>query len=734
MNTRVKSLLRTIVLGVICLMGIVSIVQAQSADAVNMTPGELWDEFMHYTLIGQWELAQGYGQALINAQPDPVLILQLAESDRYPNVYRTLARMQQNTPLADIAAEVLKIIEQGRYNVRSDRQRITEEVNRLHGTTRARMLALKRLQDSGEWAIPVMIDVLRDPARKEEYADVQWAMAQIGKPAVNPLVAALQGTDELNLKLVILEALAKTGYEQALPYMQEIREMPDAPVSLKASSAAAMETIAREQTETGTSAAELFEQLARDYYTLAPSLAVPENQERATVWFWNPEKGLVYEQTPRGAFDELMAMRACENALRLNANLPNAVSLWLSSFFRLEAEGFSQPGYFGANHADAATYALTAGPEYLHRSLRRALENRHRPLALAIIHVLQRNSGQQSLLFELQAHQPLIDALLYPDREVRYSAALALASALPNRVFPKSERVTPILAEALRQKGQTNALLAMPDDNRCNELAARLAEVGGFQEVIRGTNYGVAVQQSDSIAGIDFIILGYGINSPDAKRALELQAENFRLAFVPTVILADGGDLARARDLQGASPFVDVLLSETPVEEILAARDRILERNHAETFQADKAQQYAVQAVESLWRLALVRQDILNVKDAESALIAATKDTRSNIRPLAVETIARIDGADSQRTLADMSLDANLSIEIRLHCLENLAVSAKAFGNMLSSEQIDGLYTIINDLQAPPELRNMSAQAYGSFNLPSPCISRMILDQVRAEK
>ncbi len=734
MNTRVMALLRNVVLGVICLAGGISVATAQPAAAANMGPAELWDEFMHYTLIGQWELAQGYGQALVDAKPDPVLILQLAESDRYPNVYRTLTRMQENTPLADIAVEISKIIEQGRFNVRTDRQRITEEVNRLHGTTRARMLALKRLQDSGEWSIPVMIEVLRDPARKAEYADVQWAMAQIGKPAVNPLVAALQGTDDLNLKLVILEALGKIGYEQALPYMQEIREMSDASVALQAAAGVAMETIARGQSAGNASAAERFEQLAQNYYDMAPSLAVPENQELATVWFWNAEKGLIYEQVQRGAFDELMTMRACEDALRLNANLPNAVSLWLSGFFRLEAEGFTQPGYFGANHADAATYALTAGPEYLHRSLRRALDNRNRPLALAIIHVLQRNSGQQSLLFELQDHQPLIDALLYPDREVRYSAALALAGALPDRAFPKSERVTPTLADALRQQGQSYALLAMPDDNRCNELAAALTTAGGFTEVVRNANYGVAVQQSNAVASVDFMVLGYGMSSPDVERALELQAQNLRLAFVPTVVLADSGDLARARAIQDKSPFVEVLLSQTPVEEILAARDRILKRNHAEVFQAEKAQQYAVGAVEALWRLAQVRQDILAVKDAESALIAATADGRGNIQRLAIETLARIDGADSQRKLADMSLNGDLPLELRLHCLENLAVSAKAFGNLLSSEQIDGLYTVINDQQAQPELRNMSAQAYGSLNLPSPRISRMILDQVRTEK
>ncbi len=80
-----------------------------------------------------------------------------------------------------------------------------------------------------------------------------------------------------------------------------------------------------------------------------------------------------------------LAMRSCENAVRLDPTRSGAISLWLSSFFRLEAEGFEQPVYFGERHAKAGTYALTAGPEFLHRVVVRALRNRNRPVAMAAI-------------------------------------------------------------------------------------------------------------------------------------------------------------------------------------------------------------------------------------------------------------------------------------------------------------------------------------------------------------
>lgn len=704
--------------------------QATPGMAAQSDTEPLWDDLMHYALIGKWDLAKGYGQALLDSQPDPVVLFRLAESDRYADAYRTLGLLQADSPLKAIADEILKRVELGRYQVRTDRDRIVDEVKRLSGTTRGRMMAVERLKDSGEWSIPVLIEALRDPARGEEVSVIRWGMPQVGKDAVGPLVVVLQGCREVSIRLVVLETLGKIGYRQAAPYIQEIFQDPSVGTELKAAALSALQAIWRDDAAPVAPAAVLFEELAEQYYRHTPSLAPPANQAQATLWFWDEQKGLYFELVDRGAFNNLMAMRSCEQALRLNANLPRAIALWLSAFFRLEIDGYPQPKYFGDHHADAATYALMAGPEYLHRVLSRAMENRDRALALAAIGVLQRNSGQQSLLYELQAQQPLVEALSYPDREVRFRAALAIGGALPDKPFRQNEQVVPVLAEALQQKGVNHALVVDADTDRRNRLVAELRAQGGFGEVIGESNFAIAVQQIKRFPSLELIVLHDALVNPGLSQALEMIQRDYRLAFVPTVILAEPATQARDRQLQADKPFVETLMVNTPVKDMIAMAGQIWTRNKVEAMAPDRADEYATQAVTVLRSLVSVRQTILSLKPAESVLLAAIHDGRPLIEQLAVETLAHLDSMDAQRAVANLVLDPALSMDVRLHALQNLTISAKAFGNMLSSEQVEGLYTIICAQDADPTLRTTCAQAYGALNLPSARISQMILNQI----
>ncbi|MCH9023033.1 MAG: HEAT repeat domain-containing protein, partial [Planctomycetes bacterium] len=264
---------------------------------------ESWDEMMHYALIGRWDLAQGYGQALLQSDPDPVLVLDLAQSEHYAESYKILELIQSNTPLKSIAEGVLKLVEEGRFRQRTDVVRIADEVKRLSGTTRGRMLAVKRLKDSGEWSIPVMIQALRDPDRSDEYTYIRWALPQIGKAAVAPLVVVLQKSSDLNIRLIVLEALGKIGYKSTLPHIQQIIESDQASDELKSASVNTMKIISPRSPSM--TAARRFENLAEAYYNHVTSLKVAANQSFGTVWFWNDSQGLSWEDVPRDAFDEL---------------------------------------------------------------------------------------------------------------------------------------------------------------------------------------------------------------------------------------------------------------------------------------------------------------------------------------------------------------------------------------------------------------------------------------------
>jgi hypothetical protein len=190
------------------------------------------------------------------------------------------------------------------------------------------------------------------------------------------------------------------------------------------------------------------------------------------VWFWDASaKKLTKQEVSKEYFNELMSMRACEWALKSNENIGKAIALWIAAFFKSESYGVAQPDYFGATHADAITYATTAGPEYLHQALERALRENNEDVALGVVEALAANAGEQSLLYRVGVDQPLAKALSFEDRPVRYSAAIAIGGANPATEFLGDTFIVRNLAEAIDV------------DNGMEELGDELARLYAIRAV-----------------------------------------------------------------------------------------------------------------------------------------------------------------------------------------------------------------------------------------------------------
>jgi len=409
-----------------------------------------WTEFLDYTVIGKFDLAKGYAQALLDSNPDPEKLLELSKENLQG--YQILLRARENTydaELADLSGKVVAIIEQGRFIRRSSPAIIAEEVRRLSGTERGWYIAVKRLRDAGEYAIPFMLDALADTTRENEWPDIVRALPQIGRGAIRPLAAAMQ-TDNVTVKSEIITALGKIGYPQGQPYLKYVIEN-DESEDLRNDARKALSRIDPDSLQVP--AAELFYQLGEKYYYQAESLAPAEDVSFANVWFWDADAGkLTREEVDDDYFNELMAMRCCEWALRADAGYGPAIGLWIASFFKAESAGVEKmPNYFGARHADALVYATTAGVEYLHQALARAVTDKNAYVALGVIEALGTTAGEKSLLYKLGPSQPLLQSLSFPDRMVRYSAAIAIGMAGPTEPFAESPLVTTNLAEALGQ-------------------------------------------------------------------------------------------------------------------------------------------------------------------------------------------------------------------------------------------------------------------------------------------
>ncbi|HOT72900.1 MAG TPA: HEAT repeat domain-containing protein [Anaerohalosphaeraceae bacterium] len=515
--------------------------EAPSAKAIKND----WNDFLHYTLIGRFDLAQGFGQRLLDSKPDPLLLLELSEEN--PRGYELLLKVQaDNDQLREIAEGILKVIEEGRYLRRTDPKIILAEIARLNTTIRGKIAAQERLKNAGEYAVPFLLSVLEDSSRREEFANIVQTLPMLGRSAIRPLTAALQ-TPHAAVKAEIIEALGAIGYFEPLPYLKYTAEKEESSPLREAALAA----IARiDSSAQQIPAAELFFQLAEKYYNREDSVAPSSEFSFANIWFWDAEQQMLSRvEVSREYFYELMAMRCCEWALKADAGLGKAIGLWLAAYFRAESYGIPMPAYFGEGHASAMTYAVTAGPEYLMQALSRALKNREAYVALQVVEALAVNAGSQALLTRIGLEMPLADALQFEDPRVRYSAAIALGQAGPVEGFAGNELIVPILVEALLKKAEgMDETLAERYSMRAMQTLEQLA-VSGNQAVDLSVALDGLIEMTRSGAEAMRIsagrVLAY-LSSPQAQRAIvEMAMEESNSMEVRTAAFASLAESAK---------------------------------------------------------------------------------------------------------------------------------------------------------------------------------------------
>jgi HEAT repeat protein len=514
------------------LIAILAIVLFVGSACVAQDIEDHWNDFLHYTLIGRLDMAKAHAQAVIDSGPDPVELLKLSQAN--PQGYRLLSRAKE-TPhdpeLAELAGKLSDIIEMGRFILRTDPKVIVAEVKRLSQGDRPWYVGVKRLKNAGEYAIPYMLDALGDSARKDEWPHIVKALPEIGRDAIRPLVAALQTSNNV-VKAEIVKALGGIGYPQSLAYLKYVVENEQSP-QLRDLAAQSIGRI--NPAMLSSPATELFHRLADDYYYHAESLTPAEDANFANIWFWDPQAGLklVRKEVDQAYFYELMAMRVCEWTLRADPGFGRAIGLWLAAYFKTESANIPVPPYFGPGHANAFTYATTAGPEYLHQALARAVKDKNAYVALGAIEALAVNAGEKSLMYRLGTTQPLVEALSFDDQAVRYSAAIAIASAGPTEVFTERHLVVDNLAQALAQTPPTGGDAAAWNQQLAHSYAVRavsamLKLAQSRNPVIdlmpaKDTLIGVTRQKQADLQVLAALVLAH-FNSPDAQRSIAAMA------------------------------------------------------------------------------------------------------------------------------------------------------------------------------------------------------------------
>ena len=679
------------------------------------------DDFWHYASVGRYELATAEAQKLLAQKDQPVQVLEAFESaaaDRKASLDASLLRWQGMEGLKDVVTPLIMTINEGYLARRADPIAIDNNIKRLSVSEQAYVLAVGRLRDSGEVAVPQMIDYLRDSTKREYQPAVRRALRDMGRVALNPLVAATEMKDAATLA-VIAVALGDIGYPDTLAYLARLAKGPQSAPAVKAAATEALIRMGADPTKLD--AAALFYDLGQKFYYRTSAITADPRNPTAYVWYWDELKGLMHKNVPASIYHDVMAMRATEYALKLDPGRAPAVSLWLAANYKREADlpADAKDPTRAEGQPSAHYYGVAAGTRYLNEVLTRAMGDRNPAVALKAVKSLQQIVGQSNL-FAGQGGEPLVEALRYADRRVRFESAFALAAALPQKSFFGQERVVPILAEAVAQTGKPGVLVVVPQD-KLNGLVQGLKDAG--YSAAGAANATSAAAAAATLPAIDVILVS---ESAEVDRVRQLAAQTPRLEQAAVIVIT--ASKASAYATQAAN---NPLLTVTQVTDAPALKPVIEDaRQRAGALPLDEklAAEYALRSAELLGKLAISRGQVLDLSAAETTLLGALDDARPEIVKAVGNVLALLNSKQAQMALAAKAVDDKTAEDVKISLYKSLATSAKFFGNQLEGQQIDQIQKAV-EAEKSLDVRGAAAEARGALNLPADQARTLIVNQ-----
>lgn len=695
------------------------------------------DAYFHYAWIGRYDLASQFAQKIVDETTDPASLIPVLEDTAKlhdPNMgyMSQLLLFDNQADLKEATDKLLLQVQAGNVKRAQDPALIEKTIRDMADGERAYENNIPNLRHSGELAIPIMIQFLRldDDQHRPYRGVVRRALLDMGKPALNPLLAATDMKD-YDALLTVVDTLGYLGYDVAAPYLTKISKDQTVPEGVRNAATSALGRL-QITTDQSSDTAKMFYDLAlRFYYDSAQIGQVINNPgtdpsapiQTCNYWTWDADKGLVRAEVPASIFDDLMAMRQCDQALTLQSDYPEAVSLWLDADNKREADlpaGATDP--VRGDEPPAHYFNVSAGARHLDDALARALKDRNGAVVLKLTRSLGRIIGRSALPGEVG--QPLTDALRFPDKRVRYEAACALASELPDKPFANQQWVVPLLVEAIGEGGQGNLLVLGPNQDDANALQDILRRLGYVTAAAGSPEDAVAA--AGTLPTVDAIVYARGVQDETAVRLITLASQTPELEDAVDVVLSDSAT-GPIQALTLNNPLVS-LTTQTDGDQLKQAIEDARTKAGLAPLGADEATAYSIRAAQNVLNLAISQNAVLDLSVGEKGLRAALGGSNPELVVAIGRILAHFPTPSAQQAIAQRALDDQTPHDVRVQLFKSLAESAKAYGNQLDGGQVELVVKEAIELK-DDALRSGAAEVRGALNLPTDEATNLILSQ-----
>lgn len=701
--------------------GLASSTPAQTQE--EATNAELLADFEHFVLIANYAVAEAKGVELMDRQLDAVEFVELVESTGNARRYeRALARAMNVVELEDLAALMDRTYRTGKLDRARDPSEVARNIELLVGTLRQQQLAQERLVAAGEYAMPQLLDALLQGQNPELRVRAMGVMRDLARQAVLPLVTALPSLDPSRQEILV-DVLGQIPYRTSLPFLVHLNQTTKSS-SIRQATARA---IANLNGSVEARPADLFAALGEGYYDERVELTSFADEEYQLLWNYDAGLGLVMIPILTDVFHEAMAMDMASRALALDPANASTLALWLSANFSREIDSpaeYKNPAY-PDEWREAMYYAVSAGPQISQLVLARGLDTSDTPLARRAIAAIERTAGSDSLIsmgLGTEVRSPLLEALRYPDRRVRYEAALALGKSEPAERFEGAERVVPTLASAVRNAASRTAVVMTGSDRETYDGYRRMLEADGF------TVLPLAVNGLDDIAGpiaeapsVDLLVIG--MPEADARAAIESARAMQKLSVTPILALANAEDFGALDRVFGRDQLIEVRRNSISQDQLRNAMSAVIAAGSGGLITDTEASDYAARSLTVLRDLAVSGNTVLPVDDARASLASALNEKTGATRLEVAEVLAHIARPESQTALMDSAIRSTGAEQLAM--LEKVGDSAKRHGNLLAERQVRRLLDL--SVSEDRSLATVAAAVVGALELPNHEIAPMIL-------
>lgn len=675
--------------------------------------------FVHYTMIAKPDLAKAHLEQLLNSGiSDAELADLVRETMSRDRLDDALMKGRRVAGLRDVVAELESRLDSGEKNLARNPDRIAESISMLKGTLRQRTMAEERLLEAGEFAVPQLLKQVTDGTEPEIRQRSLDILVKLSRFAVIPLSEALAKLDAQS-QVKICDVLGRIRHSAAGPYLAELAASSDAP-------AASREAAARAAAQCGAGTGSLSGQyaaLGRRFFDDGGSLIAYPNEATNNLWSFDAFAGLVPTPVPTPIYGEVMAMRLAQRALQIDSTNGAALATFIAANLKREndlPDGETDPSPFGSSKYSPAFYAMGAGPAVLQDVLALAIDKADTPLIRDAIAALSKTAGAGNLWPLGASRRPLIEALQYPDRRVRYDAAIALGKALPSTGFAGDFGVVPILASAIRAADTTYALV-LADNTEDQRLYANWLEAHGYTVVAHGGSLADVAAPVASAPGVDVIVVRHSAENAvatiNALRALT------KTSVAPVLMLTtsqdhDGLQMTYSDDQR-------ILVRVASMDEIAFGNllDEVLLRGSGGRMSEADAMVYAIESIVTLRNIAISNSQVFNISDAETSLIEALGARTGTLKHQVADVLAYIGSDSAQRALFDAALTASDRDQVEL--LNRVADSARRHGNRAEDRHLRRLVELV---KSGGDVGEAAARVHGALNLSVENVVRVIAD------